>query len=104
MRSSDQFLYSDLVDPEEVAKICSTRLMVRKSRHWEICDRAREQLLKEWEAAGGFRFPGGGSTCGHLMALGLCKPERLAVLTRYSEFYFAVDGKELSYFSFRQIS
>ena len=89
-----ELLYSDPVDPQLVARSCSTRLAVRKSRHFHIADLAIGEFMEEWNGADGQGLCNSAGPCGSLIALALpeAKPERIAVVTKTTEFLWAIDG------------
>lgn len=89
-----KFPYSDVIDPQVIAETCPTQLDVRIGKYDSISTKASEEFLQQWKAIGG-NFEGGcASAKGSIMTLGLpeCKPERIEVLTKLTEFLFVVDG------------
>ena len=89
-----KFRYSDAIDPHVIAESCTTQLDVRISKYGSIATKASEDFLQQWKTIGG-NFEGGcESAKGSLIALGTpeCKPERIEVLTKLTEFLFVVDG------------
>ncbi|KAK9860462.1 hypothetical protein MYU51_005403 [Penicillium brevicompactum] len=88
-----KFPYSDPIDPQVIAESCPTQLDVRLGKYGSIATKASEDFLRQWKAIGG-NFEGGcESAKGSLITLGLpeCKPERIEVLTKLTEFLFVVD-------------
>lgn len=90
-----EWLYSDPVDPQIVARSCSTRLAVRKSQYSPIADLATEEFIEEWNGVDRKGFCSSAGPCGSLIALGVpeAKPERIAIVTKTTEFLWAVDGQ-----------
>lgn len=101
-----EFENSDHVDSQTVAESCSTRLNVRKSRYGHLAERASEDFLKEWKSACGTEFLGCQSpVTGHIISLGLpeISPTRISVITKLSDFLFAIDGKKFTITSYKLV-
>ncbi|PYI02735.1 hypothetical protein BO78DRAFT_453302 [Aspergillus sclerotiicarbonarius CBS 121057] len=95
MGSGDSpFVHSDLVDREEVARVCATSLPVRVSKHRNVAERALADFHQQWEAEVGFIFQGGRSPLGPITAFfpPEAKPDRVEIFTRLIEYFFAHDG------------
>ena len=92
------------MDPHVVAETCPTQLNVRIGKYDSMATEASERFLRQWNAVGG-NFEGGcESGKGSIITIGLpeCKPERIEVLTKLTEFLFIVDGM-LFTFAFKLI-
>jgi hypothetical protein len=68
---------------------------VRKSKHSHIADLAIGKFIEEWNGAVGKGFCSSAGPCGFFIALTVpeAKPERIAIVTKATEFIFAVDGQ-----------
>ncbi|KAF9892770.1 Geranylgeranyl pyrophosphate synthase [Aspergillus nanangensis] len=88
-----EYQNSTVVDPQDVEKLIPTRLAVRKSKYHEMADHAIQIFAQEWEEAGGGGFQGCLAPKGSIISMGLpeMEPDRVAVITKLTEFFFAAD-------------
>ncbi|RAL02574.1 bifunctional terpene synthase/polyprenyl synthetase family protein [Aspergillus ibericus CBS 121593] len=94
MASGDiKFVHSDLVDREEVARVCATTLPVRISKYKDVAEKALIVFHRQWEAEVGFAFHGGSSPKGHVSAFfpPEIKPDRVEAFTWLLEYFCAHD-------------
>ncbi|GCB23687.1 fusicoccadiene synthase [Aspergillus awamori] len=58
------FIHSELVDSEEVARVCATTLPVRKSRYSHLAEKAVSEFQQQWQEEVGFAYCGATSPQG----------------------------------------
>ena len=95
MASGDiSFEHSELVDSEEVARVCATSLPVRRSKYADVAEKALVEFHQQWQAEVSFAFHGGSSPKGPVTAFfpPEVKPDRVEVFTKLIEYFCAHDG------------
>ncbi|GKZ31435.1 geranylgeranyl pyrophosphate synthase [Aspergillus brasiliensis] len=87
------YIHSELVDSDEVARVCATTLPVRKSKYSHIAENAVVEFQKQWQEQVGFAYCGGSSPQGPITAFfpPESKPDRVEIFTKLIEYYFAYD-------------
>lgn len=88
------FIHSELVDSEEVARVCATTLSVRKSKYSHLAEKAVSDFQQQWQQEVRFAYCGGSSPQGPVTAFfpPESKPDRVEVFTKLIEYFFAHDG------------
>ncbi|PWY66887.1 terpenoid synthase [Aspergillus eucalypticola CBS 122712] len=91
------FIHSELVDREEVARVCATTLPVRKSKYSHLAEKAVSEFQQRWQEEIGFTYCGGRSPKGPVTAFfpPESKQDRVEVFTKLIEYFFAHDGQLL---------
>ncbi|KAI2825349.1 hypothetical protein CBS63078_2103 [Aspergillus niger] len=87
------FIHSELVDSEEVARVCATTLPVRKSKYSHLAEKAVSDFQQQWQQEVRFAYCGGSSPQGPVTAFfpPESKPDRVEVFTKLIEYFFAHD-------------
>ncbi|KAI2986089.1 hypothetical protein CBS147344_5786 [Aspergillus niger] len=87
------FIHSELVDSEEVARVCATTLSVRKSKYSHLAEKAVSDFQQQWQQEVRFAYCGGSSPQGPVTAFfpPESKPDRVEVFTKLIEYFFAHD-------------
>ncbi|RAH57216.1 terpenoid synthase [Aspergillus piperis CBS 112811] len=87
------FMHSELVDREEVARVCATTLPVRKSKYSYLAEKAVSEFQQRWQEEVAFTYCGGSSPQGPVTAFfpPECKQDRVEVFTKLIEYFFAHD-------------
>lgn len=87
------FIHSELVDREEVARVCATTLPVRKSKYSYLAEKAVSEFQQRWQEEVAFTYCGGSSPQGPVTAFfpPESKQDRVEVFTKLIEYFFAHD-------------
>ncbi|OJJ71071.1 hypothetical protein ASPBRDRAFT_75713 [Aspergillus brasiliensis CBS 101740] len=87
------YIHSELVDREEVARVCATTLPVRKSKYRHVAEKAVAEFQKQWQEEVGFAYCGATSPQGPVTVFfpPETKPDRVEVFAKLIEYFFAYD-------------
>ncbi|PWY80802.1 terpenoid synthase [Aspergillus sclerotioniger CBS 115572] len=87
------FEHSELVDSEEVARVCATSLPVRRSKYADVAESALVEFHRQWQTEVGLAFHGGSSPKGPVTAFfpPEVKPDRVEIFTKLIEYFCAHD-------------
>ncbi|GKZ79838.1 geranylgeranyl pyrophosphate synthase [Aspergillus niger] len=89
------FVHSELVNSEEVARVCATTLPVRKSRYSHLAEKAVFEFQQQWQEEVGFAYCGATSPQGPVTVFfpPETKQDRVEVFAKLIEYFFAYDGQ-----------
>ncbi|GLA39371.1 geranylgeranyl pyrophosphate synthase [Aspergillus niger] len=87
------FIHSELVDSEEVARVCATTLPVRKSRYSHLAEKAVSEFQQQWQEEVGFAYCGATSPQGPVTVFfpPETKQDRVEIFAKLIEYFFAYD-------------